>query len=317
MRNLNKIIFISAALTLCGCNSSFFDSDVTPNASKIEDTRSKPPKKVVEKQTKKPVKIKPVIHKDTEADKLLSESIADQYSNELKAGVVKPYVPDDASTSTLLPKVEGLKEKNETSNPLTSVSIKDVIEGKVDLNKLQHGQTEASSNQNTEQTESSADDSLLSESVIDDSTEEKPVEIEGISNSVSEKCSTLSDRALSTVSSLASTQAGRLNSADTPIFVAHTVISSNNQDCLKDLSSTVRKVYEQHGLKTISANLNVSQSNGSSVEIPALIRACRQYGIPVLNISVIRESHGKVMVNLRNIRVKDGITLVQGTAEIK
>ncbi|MGN0915520.1 MAG: hypothetical protein ACI4NE_04105 [Succinivibrio sp.] len=317
MHNLNKIIFLSAALTLCGCNSSFFDSDVTPNANKIEDTSSKPPKKAAEKPKKKPVKIKPVIHKDTEADKLLSESIADQYSNELKAGVVKPFVPDDASTSTLLPKVEGLKEKNETTNPLTSVSIKDVIEGKVDLNKLQHEKAEAALNQNTEQPDSSAEDSLLLSSVIEEKADEKTVEIDGISNSISEKCSTLNDRALTTVSSLASTQASRLNSADTPIFVAHTVISSSNQDCLKDLSATVRKVYEQHGLKTISANLNVSQSNGSSVEIPALIRACRQYGIPVLNISVIRESHGKVMVNLRNIRVKDGITLVQGTAEIK
>ena len=55
----------------------------------------------------------------------------------------------------------------------------------------------------------------------------------------------------------------------------------------------------------------ISQNQGSSTLIPSLVRACRQNNVPLLNVSIIRKTGNKYMLNIRNIRVQDGITIVQ------
>ena len=62
--------------------------------------------------------------------------------------------------------------------------------------------------------------------------------------------------------------------------------------------------------------MSVSQNTGSSALIPALVRACRQKGIRLLNVSIVRHIGHKTVITIRNIRVKDGITLVQNTTQI-
>lgn len=70
----------------------------------------------------------------------------------MQAGVVKPYVPDggnEQAEGSLLPVLNELKEK-ENSSPLASVSVKDVVQGNVDLNNLNQDQNAPTTNIETQ-----------------------------------------------------------------------------------------------------------------------------------------------------------------------
>ena len=93
------------------------------------------------------------------------------------------------------------------------------------------------------------------------------------------------------------------------------MIPSDMSDCVKDVSSAISVAFRAQGLEVVQAtNVEVAQNQGSSTVIPSLVRACKSSGIPLLNVSVLRVIGGeKHAITIRNIRVKDGITLVQNT----
>ncbi|HAO91505.1 MAG TPA: hypothetical protein DCQ86_03890, partial [Succinivibrio sp.] len=123
-------------LALTGCNSNFFDSSVGPDGAPVVQTQQ--PKKVKTVKRKRTVKKKPAVQtaKETKA----AEQVAKAYKEELKAGEIKPYIPEESdlqNQSLILPTIDGIQEKSERSTALNKVGLSQVVNGKVDLNKLQ------------------------------------------------------------------------------------------------------------------------------------------------------------------------------------
>ena len=87
---------------------------------------------------------------------------------------------------------------------------------------------------------------------------------------------------------------------------------------VSDISPVIDRAFSQNGILTVEgAGVNVSAQNaGSATLIPSLIKACKQSGIPLLNVSVVRSIGVKTVITIRNIRVKDGITLAQNTTQL-
>ena len=144
-KNLKKSLLLSCMclgiLSLTACNTYYFDSSVGPEGQTVQAEQVRPHKKAPTKNNKKNTVNKKKSQNQTVVksdDKAKSDLVAKAFNQEMQAGVVKPYVPDggkDQAEGSLLPVLNDLKEK-ENSSPLASVSVKDVVQGNVDLNNL-------------------------------------------------------------------------------------------------------------------------------------------------------------------------------------
>lgn len=325
-------------LALTGCNSNFFDSSVGPDGAPVVQTQQ--PKKVKTVKRKRTVKKKPAVQtaKETKA----AEQVAKAYKEELKAGEIKPYIPEESdlqNQSLILPTIDGIQEKSERSTALNKVGLSQVVNGKVDLNKLQAQEQEDTQEDNSQDNTlqevkpqiTTSDTTVASDTTTEslqesEDTEEEPetlvlnndaqslIDQEKID--LKAKCGKLNTANIKqVVYKLAYEQANRLKNDKGPIYIAPTVIPSDMSDCVKDVSSAISVAFRAQGLEVVQAtNVEVAQNQGSSTVIPSLVRACKSSGIPLLNVSVLRVVGGdKHAITIRNIRVKDGITLVQNT----
>lgn len=325
-------------LALTGCNSNFFDSSVGPDGTPTVQTQQ--PKKVKTVKRKRTVKKKHAVQSAKETK--VAEQVATAYKEELKAGQIKPYVPEESdlqNQSLILPTIDGIQEKSERSTALNKVGLSQVVNGKVDLNKLQAQEQEDTQEDNSEDNTlqevkpqiTTSDTTVASDTTTEslqesEDTEEEPetlvlnndaqslIDQEKID--LKAKCGKLNTANIKqVVYKLAYEQANRLKNDKGPIYIAPTVIPSDMSDCVKDVSSAISVAFRAQGLEVVQAtNVEVAQNQGSSTVIPSLVRACKSSGIPLLNVSVLRVIGGeKHAITIRNIRVKDGITLVQNT----
>ena len=325
-------------LALTGCNSNFFDSSVGPDGTPTVQTQQ--PKKVKTVKRKRTVKKKHAVQSAKETK--VAEQVATAYKEELKAGQIKPYVPEESdlqNQSLILPTIDGIQEKSERSTALNKVGLSQVVNGKVDLNKLQAQEQEDTQEDNSQDNTlqevkpqiTTSDTTVASDTTTDtlqdsEDTEEEPetlvlnndaqslIDQEKID--LKAKCGKLNTANIKqVVYKIAYEQANRLKNDKGPIYIAPTVIPSDMSDCVKDVSSAVSAAFKAQGLEVVqSTNVEVAQNQGSSTVIPSLVRACKSSGIPLLNVSVLRVVGGdKHAITIRNIRVKDGITLVQNT----
>lgn len=343
---LKKSLFVGCMClgitSLSGCNTYYFDSSVGPNGQTVQTEQVRPHKKATAKNSKKTAVNKKKTQNQAAVkseDRAKSELVAKAFNLEMQAGVVKPYVPDGStaqSEGSLLPVLNELKEK-ENSSPLSAVSVKDVVQGNVDLNKL--NQT-----QNTDASDSTANAKVPQAFVPEENTPQdlnklekedntsngKSQDVE-IANSneestlkslqsapVSAKCGTVNtSNAAQVAYKIALGQAQRLKNEQGPVYIAPTVVPDSVSDCVGDLSGAIRQALNSADIETVTgAGVDVSQNTGSSAVIPSLVRACRQSGVPILNVSVIRHIGPKTVINIRNMRAKDGITLVQNTTQL-
>ena len=325
-------------LALTGCNSNFFDSSVGPDGAPVVQTQQ--PKKVKTVKRKRTVKKKHAVQSAKETK--VAEQVATAYKEELKAGQIKPYVPEESdlqNQSLILPTIDGIQEKSERSTALNKVGLSQVVNGKVDLNKLQAQEQEDTQEDNSQDNTlqevkpqiTTSDTTVASDTTTEslqesEDTEEEPealvlnndaqslIDQEKID--LKAKCGKLNTANIKqVVYKIAYEQANRLKNDKGPIYIAPTVIPSDMSDCVKDVSSAVSAAFKAQGLEVVqSTNVEVAQNQGSSTVIPSLVRACKSSGIPLLNVSVLRVIGGeKHAITIRNIRVKDGITLVQNT----
>ncbi len=325
-------------LALTGCNSNFFDSSVGPDGTPTVQTQQ--PKKVKTVKRKRTVKKKHAVQSAKETK--VAEQVATAYKEELKAGQIKPYVPEESdlqNQSLILPTIDGIQEKSERSTALNKVGLSQVVNGKVDLNKLQAQEQEDTQEDNSQDNTlqevkpqiTTSDTTVASDTTTEslqesEDTEEEPetlvlnndaqslIDQEKID--LKAKCGKLNTANIKqVVYKLAYEQANRLKNDKGPIYIAPTVIPSDMSDCVKDVSSAISVAFRAQGLEVVQAtNVEVAQNQGSSTVIPSLVRACKSSGIPLLNVSVLRVIGGeKHAITIRNIRVKDGITLVQNT----
>ena len=325
-------------LALTGCNSNFFDSSVGPDGTPTVQTQQ--PKKVKTVKRKRTVKKKHAVQSAKETK--VAEQVATAYKEELKAGKIKPYVPEESdlqNQSLILPTIDGIQETSERSTALNKVGLSQVVNGKVDLNKLQAQEQEDPKEDNSQDNTlqevkpqiTTSDTTVASDTTTEslqerEDTEEEP-ETLGLNNDAQSlidqekidlkaKCGKLNTANIKqVVYKLAYEQANRLKNDKGPIYIAPTVIPSDMSDCVKDVSSAISVAFRAQGLEVVQAtNVEVAQNQGSSTVIPSLVRACKSSGIPLLNVSVLRVIGGeKHAITIRNIRVNDGITLVQNT----
>ena len=325
-------------LALTGCNSNFFDSSVGPDGTPTVQTQQ--PKKVKTVKRKRTVKKKHAVQSAKETK--VAEQVATAYKEELKAGQIKPYVPEESdlqNQSLILPTIDGIQEKSERSTALNKVGLSQVVNGKVDLNKLQAQEQEDTQEDNSQDNTlqevkpqiTTSDTTVASDTTTEslqerEDTEEEPetlvlnndaqslIDQEKID--LKAKCGKLNTANIKqVVYKIAYEQANRLKNDKGPIYIAPTVIPSDMSDCVKDVSSAISCAFRAQGREVVQAtNVGVAQNQGSSTVIPSLVRACKSSGIPLLNVSVLRVIGGeKHAITIRNIRVKDGITLVQNT----
>ena len=339
--NLLKLITISAAISctslLSGCSSDLFDSSVGPDGKKNIDvqTTNVQTKKTVKRKPQKPAVQQPQALEESENSDI-SENVARSFNEDVKAGVVKPYVPEaQENTGTLLPTIESLKGKT-NDNPLAKITVDDVLSGNVSLNNINNTNPENSS---TQESGSNVQVSLPAAFEPRDTPQNlKPIsevasvaapqvevvdslDNQSIKNSLGSatRCSNdeSSEKAQQTTYNLAGQQASRLKNESGPVYIAPTVITGSVSSCIRDLSPVINQAFKQNGVQTVvGTGVDVSQNSGSSTVIPSLIRACKQNGIPLLNVSVVRTIGQKTVITIRNIRVKDGITLVQNTTQL-
>ena len=139
-------------------------------------------------------------------------------------------------------------------------------------------------------------DSLLAPGRLEDIASAVNQSVEGLSQESSKTCHLVdSSVAPHQAYTIATAQAKRISPDLGTIYVAPTIVPEELHECITDLS------------KPISTALN----ENSHKAIPSLVRACRQNNVPLLNVSIIRKTGSKYMLNIRNIRVHDGITIVQ------
>ena len=301
----------AATASLCAGCSSLFDTNTATGGKKVSFQEDMKAKKAKQKNKVKTVKKEVAKKEDPNATKL-GNDIEKSLSTELKAGVVKPYVPDESTKNqSLLPHINSL-EGREASNELNKVSMKDVLDGKVDLNKLyekEHVQDEQSNKDSQEAKLTPFVDGGSEDEDISAAIEKS---FEGLDQNT-RTCHLIdTSSAEQKAYNMATAQAKRISPDLGPIYVAPTIIPEELHDCLSDLSKTISSALNDNSHKAISSGkLKISQNQGSSTLIPSLVRACRQNNVHLLNVSIIRKTGNKYMLNIRNIRVQDGITIVQ------
>lgn len=303
-------MFAATASLTAGC-SSFFDTNTATGGKKVSFQEDMKAKKAKQKQKVKVVHKETTQKEDPESLKL-GNDIEKSLSTELKAGVVKPYVPDESTKNqSLLPHVTSL-EGREASNELNKVSMKDVLEGKVDLNKLyeqEHSQNDNSAQAQEQKLTPFVDGGSEDEANSDSDSQS----VDGLSQTDTQNCNLVAlSAAEQKAYNIAVSQAKRISPDLGTIYVAPTIVPEELHDCITDLSKPISTALNENSHKAISSGkLKISQNQGSSTLIPSLVRACRQNNVPLLNVSIIRKTGNKYMLNIRNIRVQDGITIVQ------
>ncbi len=129
-------------------------------------------------------------------------------------------------------------------------------------------------------------------------------------------CNTaLGSKASSTAASMAAAQSGALTLSGS-IFIAPSVIPDDLLDCIQSVHPQLASAHKgSHSVAQRGSLDNlVSQNQGSSAMIPALIRTGRAQNIDYAVVSVFRKaSSGKVSLTLRFIYVADGVTLSEQT----
>ena len=280
-------------LALTGCNSNFFDSSVGPDGTPTVQTQQ--PKKVKTVKRKRTVKKKHAVQSAKETK--VAEQVATAYKEELKAGQIKPYVPEESdlqNQSLILPTIDGIQEKSERSTALNKVGLSQVVNGKVDLNKLQAQEQEDTQEDNSQDNTlqevkpqiTTSDTTVASDTTTEslqdsEDTEEEPetlvlnndaqslIDQEKID--LKAKCGKLNTANIKqVVYKLAYEQANRLKNDKGPIYIAPTVIPSDMSDCVKDVSSAISVAFRAQGLEVVQAtNVEVAQNQGSSTVIPS------------------------------------------------
>lgn len=111
----------------------------------------------------------------------------------------------------------------------------------------------------------------------------------------------------------------RYNGPHEYIYVAPTLIPDEYIDCISDLSGTINNAIKNINRFRAVENdkLNISYQAYSPTFIPSLIRECRKANIPYLVISQIKNMGNKPALNIRFIRVNDGITIFQNYKRLK
>ena len=108
----------------------------------------------------------------------------------------------------------------------------------------------------------------------------------------------------------------RLRNESGNIYVAPTIIDSEYQDCVEDLSTALQDGLvgsTSFYLVPATTNLNnvIAQNIGSATILPNLIHQCRASAIPYLVVSQVKKAGDKAALTIRIIRTEDGITLSQ------
>lgn len=108
----------------------------------------------------------------------------------------------------------------------------------------------------------------------------------------------------------------RLRNESGNIYVAPTIIDSEYQDCVEDLSTALQDGLvgsTSFYLVPATTNLNnvIAQNIGSATILPNLIHQCRASAIPYLVVSQVKKAGDKAALTIRIIRTDDGITLSQ------
>lgn len=108
----------------------------------------------------------------------------------------------------------------------------------------------------------------------------------------------------------------RLRNESGNIYVAPTIIETEYQDCINDLSTAIQDGLvgsQSFFIVPATTNLNsiISQNIGSATILPNLIHQCRASAIPYLVVSQIKKAGDKPALTIRIIRTEDGITLSQ------
>ncbi|NLK84789.1 MAG: hypothetical protein GX278_02355 [Aeromonadales bacterium] len=330
-RKLCAIALLTSAFVLSACNSYYFDSSVGPDGKKVILDDSAKKANTQKKSTKTSAKRKTVKQTTSSAT---SANVAKAFNDDLKAGVVKPYVPDNegaSNTSSLLPTVN--VQQNNSDNPLSKVSVQDVVSGKVNLNDLNSQNSSTNTQNETETVQTLPQAFVPDENALQNQNltnlkqpEETTLVVSNDANSLEqqsnsalkEKCGANNTAVAQQVAyKIALKQAERLKSETGPIYIAPTVVPNKLQDCIGDLTDAINQALTNAGIQTVvGSGVDVSQNSGSSTVIPSLVRACKSTGVPLLNVSIIRTIGTNTVVTIRNIRVKDGITLVQNTTSL-
>ena len=97
------------------------------------------------------------------------------------------------------------------------------------------------------------------------------------------------------------------------IYVAPTMIPSQYTDCIPSLKLMISHAIQTSESFEVIDNRELDEGFEifSSTAVPALIRSCKQLGIPYIAVSSIRKAGQEPALTIRFIRVQDGITLFQ------
>lgn len=111
----------------------------------------------------------------------------------------------------------------------------------------------------------------------------------------------------------------RYNGAKEHVYVASTIINSKASDCLSDVKNEITQALVQKPRLTVINDNKIADSYAAASQssIPNLIAQCRKNNIPYLVISNIKDRGNNISLNIRFIRVNDGITLFQNSKNIK
>lgn len=291
MNKMKNTFKIAAASALCsclliatGCSSNFFDSSVGPDGKKIAlNDRGNVKQKTSSRTSGTKNSAKP----------------AASYQSNVQTGQVKPYVPDISDTQGVVnAALAAGVTRNEIKTPMA-------------YNADRQPEPFASEKETLESTNQHVS---AGAEVINESVEQS---VQSLDKPDYSKCQGL-ENAQELAYKLAMAQAPRLKSEIGPIYIARTIVPDSYSSCISDLSGTIDQAFSNSGIQTVEgAGVSASvQNTGSAAMIPSLIKACKQTGIPLLNVSVIRTIGVKTVITIRNIRVKDGITLAQNTTQL-
>lgn len=277
LKKASLSLIVAALFALNGCSSDYFDSSIGPDGKKIQfDNNLKPTKSAPQKKQPSKQALK-VEAKQSDTAKAPSVTDTEGVVNAALAAAGEGQVKPPMALNDKQPKPYVPDE------------------------------------QDIAQVNSAAAEVVSSVEVINES-------LENSVNSLSvqeSKCQALS-KAEEVAYKIAVSQAPRLKNETGPVYIARTVVPDEYTGCVSDISPVIDRAFSQNGILTVEgAGVNVSaQNTGSATLIPSLIKACKQSGIPLLNVSVVRSIGVKTVITIRNIRVKDGITLAQNTTQL-
>lgn len=319
-KHLNLVISSAlVALTLSSCSSYYFDSSIGPQGATLpqKEAVKTSPKKTAQKSVKK-------------ANKTAQTQVSN-VSTKLKAGQIKPYIPDEnlsQSSMVLLPSIEKNESSKEVAIPYAleseqnsklATNLKEKVEPvKLEGDKLEDSKSSLVDTKEQEQEQVQEVKAQLDKpSAIVIANDADTLSSQDKSKTL-EKCGEINtEHAREVAFSVASNQATRLKGETGSIYISRTVVPNNLSDCIGDLSAGIYEGLQGSGLNTLKdQNMGIYQNQGSNAMIPTLIKACKQNGIDILNVSTIRKIGSNTVITIRNIRVKDGITLVQNTTSL-